>query len=376
MQGMDSLLQAAVERGDVVGIAAAAGNAAGTLYEGAAGSRGNGLPMTPDTVGWIASMTKAITTTAVLQLVEAGRLSLDAPIAEVLPALANPMVLEGGTLRPAKGVITLRQLLTHTSGFAYNMWHADLAAHMAKEGIPSTGTCQKRALAVPLVADPGTAWSYSIGIDWAGQAAEAVTGKTLDVLIREGVTGPLGMTDTVFRLGPEQRAKLTAMHARGADGGLTPIPFEIPQEPEFHMGGGGLYGTARDYLRFCRMWLNGGTLDGARVLRPETVAEAMRDHIGKLAVQQMVSAVPDATYDVPLFPGMRCGWGLSFLVNDEAGPDGRSAGSVFWAGLSNCYYWIDVKRDRAGVIVTQSLPFADPRVLAVLGEFERAVYAA
>ncbi|MCO6416309.1 beta-lactamase family protein [Siccirubricoccus sp. KC 17139] len=375
MQAIDALLRAAVERGDVVGIAAAAGNAASTLYEGAAGSRGSGQPMAPDTVGWLASMTKAITTVAVLQQVEAGRLSLDAPIAEVLPALARPMVLEGRSLRPAKGAITLRQLLTHTSGFGYNMWHADLAAYMAKEGIPPVASCRLRALEAPLVADPGTAWNYGIGIDWAGQAAEAVTGKTLDALIREGVTGPLGMTDTVFRLGPVQRAKLSAMHKREADGRLTPIPFEMPQEPEFFMGGGGLYGTARDYLRFCRMWLNHGMLDGAQVLRPETVAEAMRDHLGPLAVQQMVTAVPEASYDVPLFPGMRCGWGLSFLVNDEVGPDGRSAGSVFWAGLSNCYYWIDPKRDRAGVIVTQSLPFADPRVLAVLAAFERAIYA-
>src|SRR4051812_24401461 len=375
VQGIDSLLRQAVERGDVAGMAAAAGNAAGTLYEGAAGSRGGGAAMAPDTVGWIASTTKAITTAAVLQQVEAGRLSLDGPIAAVLPELVAPMVLQGGALRPARGAITLRQLLTHTSGFGYNTWSSALDAHMAASGIPAVGSCQRKALTTPLLSDPGTEWNYGIGIDWAGLAAEAVTGKRLDALIAEGVTRPLGMADTAFKLGPAQRARLSAMHRREADGSLVPIPFEIPQDPEFHMGGGGLYGTARDYLRFCRMWLNGGALDGTRVLRPETVAEAMRDQIAPLAVRRMVSALPGASHDVTLFPGMRCGWGPSFLINEQDGPDGRAAGSLFWAGLANSYYWIDPQRDRTGVVVTQSLPFADPRALAVLAAFERAVYA-
>jgi CubicO group peptidase (beta-lactamase class C family) len=380
---IDALLREAVGRGDVAGVSAAAGNAGGTLYQGAAGLRAAGgtVAMTPDTVGWIASMTKAVTTVAVLQQVEAGRLSLDAPIGTVLPELAAPQVLEGiatdgsPKLRPARGAITLRQLLTHTSGFAYDIWNADLGRCMAAREIPGIITCERRALTTPLVADPGTRWDYGIGIDWAGLAAEAVTGKRLDALIHEGVTGPLGMTDTAFRIGGAQRARLSAMHARGEDGGLTPIPFELAQEPEFHMGGGGLYSTAPDYLRFCRMWLNRGSLDGARILAPETVAEAMRDQIAPLEVLPMTTALPGSSHDVNLFPRMRKGWGLSFLINTEEGPDGRAAGSLFWAGLANSYYWIDPVKDRAGVIVTQSLPFGDPKVLALLGAFERAVYA-
>lgn len=381
MAGIEALLRAAVAEGAVAGVAVAIGNRAGTLLAAAAGQRAAGAPMAPDTVGWIASMTKAITTVVVLQQVEAGRLELDAPIAGVLPELASRQVLEGFSpagaplLRPARGPITLRQLLTHTSGFGYDTWNADLGRYMAAAGIPGVGSCRRRALATPLVADPGTRWTYGIGIDWAGLAAEAVTGKRLDALIAEGVTGPLGMADTGFRLGPAQRAKLAAMHARGADGALTPIPFEVPQEPEFHMGGGGLYGTAADYLRFCRMLLNGGALDGARILAPETVAEAMRDQIAPLEVLPMRTANPGASHDVAVFPGMRKGWGLSFLINTAAGPDGRAAGSLFWAGLANSYYWIDPARDRAGVMVTQSLPFADPAVLALLGAVERAAYA-
>ena len=205
-----------------------------------------------------------------------------------------------------------------------------------------------------------------------------MTGRRLDAVIRDGITGPLGMADTGFRLGEAQRARLSAMHVRGADGGLTAIKFEVPQEPEFHMGGGGLYGTAPDYLRFCRMVLNGGTLDGARILAPETVAALGRNQMGALKVAALRTAMPASSYDAEFFPGQPKGWSLAFMLNEAEHPagGGRSAGSMAWAGLGNTYYWIDPVRDRAGVLVTQSLPFADPKVLALLEAFERAVYAA
>ena len=381
---IDAVLRGAVERGEVPGIAATAGNAAGTLYEGAFGRRSLDQPaaMTLDTMVWIASMTKAVTSTAVLQQVEAGRLSLDAPIGEVLPELARPQVLvgfapEGGEamLRPARTPLTLRHLLTHTSGFSYDMWNSGIGAYMAARDVPGIIGCQRAALGTPLVAEPGERWEYGIGIDWAGLAVEKVTGKRLADVLAERVLGPLGMRDTAFRIGPEQRGRLASMHAKAPDGTLAAIPFEVPQDPEFHMGGGGLYGTATDYLRFCRMWLNAGTLDGARILAPETVREAMRDQIAPLEVVPMKSAMPASTHDVELFPGMRKGWGLSFLINAEDVPGGRAAGSLAWAGLANTYYWIDAKRDRAGVIATQILPFADPQVLTAFEAVERAVYA-
>jgi methyl acetate hydrolase len=381
---MDAALKAAVERGEVAGVAATAGSAAGTLYEGAFGRRGldQEAAMTPDTVVWIASMTKAVTTVAAMQQVEEGKLSLDAPIGAVVPELARPQVLEGFAadgaprLRPARRPVTLRHLLTHSSGLSYEIWNADIGRYMERHGLPGVISCRRAALTTPLVADPGERWEYGIGIDWAGLAVEAVTGRRLAEVLRERVTGPLGMADTAFRVGAAQRARLASMHARGPDGSLAPIPFEMPQDPEFHMGGGGLYGTVRDYLRFCRMILGDGALEGARVLAPETVAEMRRDQIAPLEVGPMRTALPASSHDVELFPGMRKGWGLSFLINTEEGPDGRAAGSLFWAGLGNTYYWIDPKRDRAGVIATQILPFADPKVLALLGAFERAVYAA
>jgi methyl acetate hydrolase len=381
----DAILREAVERGDVPGIAAVAGNRNGTLYEGAFGRRGldSPDPMTPDTVVWIASMTKAITTVAALQQVEAGKLALDAPIAETVPALAEPKVLEGfdaegaPRLRRARRPVTLRHLLTHTAGFGYDIFNADILCHTERHGLPNIITCRRAALETPLVADPGERWEYGIGIDWAGLAVEAVTGQRLEEVLRERVLGPLGMSDTAFRIGTAQRTRLAAMHARGSDGSLTVIPFEVPQDPEFHMGGGGLYGTAPDYLRFCRMVLNGGTLEGARILAPETVLEMGRNQVGALAAGQLKSAMPASSNDADFFPGMVKRWSLAFLINEEDAPGGgRTAGSLGWAGLANTFYWIDPKRDLAGVLATQILPFGDPKVLDILFAFERAVYAA
>ena len=183
------------------------------------------------------------------------------------------------------------------------------------------------------------------------------------------------MDDTGFKLGASQRARLVGMHARGEDGALAPIPFEIEQEPEFHMGGGGLYGTAGDYIRFTRMILNNGRGNGNQVLKPETVA-AMRDnHIGELEMTKMAAAVPGVTNDVDLYPDIVKKWGLSFMITTAPTPEGRSAGSLAWAGLANTYYWIDPARDVTGVILMQLLPFADRLCLETFAGFERAVYA-
>ncbi|MBV9747847.1 MAG: beta-lactamase family protein [Acetobacteraceae bacterium] len=380
---VDRLLQQAVEAGDVRGVAVAAGTRDGVLCTAAAGTRDadGKAPMAPETVVWIASMTKAVTTVAALQMVEQGKLAMDAPLGETVPQLASPQVLEGfdeagePRLRAARRPITLRQLLTHTSGCTYDMWNADMARYMVHAGVPRISSCQNAALTTPLIADPGERWEYGIGIDWAGKAVEAVSGQKLDAYLQDHVLGPLGMRDTAFRIGESQRARLVAMHARRPDGGLQPIPFEVPQNPEFHTGGGGLYGTAPDYLRFCRMILGKGRLDGVQVLRSETVAEMERDQITPLRVLPMRSVMPQVTNDTEFFPGRDKGWTLGFMRNTEAVPGRRSAGSLAWAGLANTYYWIDPTRGVAGVLVTQILPFADPRVLALLERFEAAVYA-
>jgi methyl acetate hydrolase len=333
-------------------------------------------------VFWIASMTKAVTAAAAMQLVEQGKLSLEGAIGAVLPDLAAPQVLEGfdangdPKLRPAKNPITLRHLMTHTAGFCYDMWNGDMVKYLEKTGTPGITTCRNAALKTPVMTDPGTRWEYGSNIDFVGKAVEAVSGKRLDAYLRDHIFAPLGMSDTGFKIGDAQRKRLVAMHARGEDGSLAPIPFELKQEPEFHMGGGGLYGTAGDYIKFTRMILNNGKGDGNQVLKPETVALMGQNHIGELNVPKLTSAVAFATNDVDLYPGMDKKWGLSFLINTAKTPEGRSPGSLAWAGLANTYFWIDPSRDISGVILMQVLPFADPKCLGAFAAFESGVYAA
>jgi CubicO group peptidase (beta-lactamase class C family) len=337
--------------------------------------------MTLDSVFWIASMTKAITAAGAMQLVEQGKLSLEEPIGKLLPDLASPMVLDGfdaggePKLRPAKTPITLRHLMTHTAGFCYDLWNGDMVKYLARTGLPGITTCKNDALKTPLASDPGTRWEYGINIDFVGKAVEAASGKRLDGYLRDHLFTPLGMTDSGFKIGDQQRKRLVGMHARGPDGSLMPIPFELEQDPEFHMGGGGLYGTAGDYIKFTQMILNKGRGNGNQVLKAETVAMMVQNHIGELNMTKMTSALPDYTNDVDLFPDMIKKWGLSFLINTAKTPEGRSPGSLFWAGLANTYFWIDPSADVTGVILMQVLPFVDKKCLEALAGFERGVYA-
>lgn len=381
---IDQVFRSAVEDGDVPGVVAAATTEDGPLYIGAFGKRdlGGDTAMTADSVFWIASMTKAITSTAAMQLVEQGKLSLDAPLGDLLPPLKTVQVLEGfdasgaPRLRPPARPITLHHLLTHTAGFAYDIWNPEIGRYMEHAKLPGIITCQNDALKTPLAFDPGARWHYGINIDWVGKAVEAASGERLDQYLRNHILDPLGMTDTCFIIGPAQRARLTGMHARNAEGGLDPIPFEVTQTPEFHMGGGGLYGTAPDYLRFLRAMLGGGRLDGVEVLKRETAAAMARNQIGDLKVERLATAIPAYSNDAEMFPGMVQKWGYGFLINTERGPAGRSAGSLTWAGLGNTYFWIDPTKRVAGVILTQILPFADERALKTYAGFESALYAA
>jgi CubicO group peptidase (beta-lactamase class C family) len=381
---IDAVLRRAVEAREVPGVVAMAASEAGPLYEGAFGLRdvANGPAMTLDTVFRIASMTKAITSVAAMQLVEEGRLDLDAPVPELgEPALNAPQVLEGfddsgkPKLRPASRPITLRHLLTHTAGFTYEMWNPDIRRYVETTGTPMIMSSRLAALRRPLSFDPGERWEYGINIDWAGRIVEQLSGRNLDEYFRERIFAPLGMVDTGFLPTPEQQARRASVHQRQADGSLAPQELPGAVKPELFAGGGGLSSTAGDYLRFLQMLLNGGALDGQRVLRPDTVALMHRNHIGDLPAGVMRSCAPELTNDVDLFPGAPIRWGLGYMVNLEPGPHGRGAGSVAWAGLFNSYYWLDPARRIAGVILTQILPFADPAVLRLLGEFERGVYA-
>src|SRR3979490_1401861 len=380
---IDQVLRQKSDAREIPGVVAIAANSKEVIYQGAYGKRdlSKDDAMTIDSVFWIASMSKAITAAAGMQLVEQGKLSLDAPIGKVLPDLAAPQVLEGydakgePKLRPAKNPITLRHLMTHTAGFAYDMWNGDMVKYLEKTATPGIIPCKNAGLKTPLMTDPGTRWEYGSNIDFVGKAVEAVSGKKLDAYLRDHMFAPLGMTDTAFKIGDSQRKRLVAMHARGEDGSLAPIPFELEQEPEFHMGGGGLYGTAGDYIKFTQMILNKGRGNGNQVLKAETVAMMGQNHIGDLSMTKMTSAVAFATNDIALYPDMAKKWGLSFLINTAKTPEGRSPGSLAWGGLANTYFWIDPARDVTGVIFMQLLPFGDKKCLEAFADFESGVYA-
>ena len=380
---IDRLLNDAAGSRRVPGVVALAADRNGIFYQGAFGNRSaaDGAAMTLDTVFWIASMTKAVTGVAVMQCVERGKLALDQPAGEIVPELAEPQVLEGfdandkPRLRPARRKITLRHLLTHTAGFVYDVWNADLSRFVQATGLPPARSGKLIALTAPLAFEPGERWEYGINIDWAGRMVEAVSGQDLDAYMREHIFAPLGMHDTGFMPNAEQLARTAQTHARKADGSLEPIPSAAPVKREFFAGGGALFSTGPDYLTFLRMVLNGGTLDGARILKPETITEMAQNHMGDLDVLPLKSASPAVSNDAEFFPGMVKKWGLTWLINTEDVPGRRSAGSLAWAGLFNTYYWLDPKQQITGVLLTQVLPFADATVLGLLDDFETAVYS-
>jgi len=380
---IDRLLESAVSDRHVPGVVALAADRNGTFYQGAFGKRGlcEDAPMTSDTVFRIASMTKAVTGVAAMQCVERGELALDQPAGEIMPELAEPQVLEGfdtdgkPLLRPARRPITLRMLLTHTAGFVYQIWNAPYARYVQATGSPTIASGKLAGLHAPLAFEPGACWEYGINIDWAGRMVEAVSGQDLDSYMRKHIFAPLSMHDTTFIPTDSQLARSGQVHARKPDGSLEPTPRTPPAPTEFHSGGGGLFSTGPDYMAFLRMLLNGGkTLNGTRILRPETIALMAQNHIGDLNVQKLTTQMRATSNDAEFFPGMAKKWGLTWLINTEDVPGRRSAGSLAWAGLFNTYYWIDPGRHVTGVILTQILPFADPIVLQLLDDFESAVY--
>jgi CubicO group peptidase (beta-lactamase class C family) len=380
---IDRLLQDAVKAGEAPGVAAAAADASGPIYQGASGRRSvaTDAPMTTDTVFRIASMTKAVTATAAMQMVEQGKLGLDTPAGDIVPDLASPQVLEGFSaggepvLRPARGTVTLRKLLTHTSGFVYEIWDEKMKRYVEATGLPAARTGKLTSLGAPLAFDPGERWEYGIGIDWAGRMVETVSGQNLEAYMRAHIFDPLHMPDSGYMPKPDWGDRLAGVHGREADGSLQPVDSPLPAAPpEFFPGGGGLYSTVGDYLRFLRMLMNGGSLDGAQVLKPETVALMAQNSMGELNVLPLRSSNLRLSADAEFFPGMEKKWGLSFLINTQDGPAGRSAGSLAWAGLYNTYFWLDPRRKIAGVLMTQILPFADPKVLGLLDRFESAIY--
>lgn len=383
-QRLDDVLARATQVADrVPGVVAMITDREGNIYEGAAGERtlGSGVPMTLDTTFALFSTTKAITGTAVLQCVEEGLLDLDAPAATYVPDIGELKVLDGfdaggnPVLREPKRDITTRMLLLHTAGFGYDFFNESYNRLSQEHGQPSVITCSKAALTTPLLFDPGEKWEYGTNIDWAGQVVESIRGQRLGDVMRQRIFEPLEMADTAFTMSPSMKDRLAPIHQRESDGSLTPlIGFELPAEPEVHMGGHGLHGTVGDYMKFIRMWLNDGAGTSGRVLSPETVAAAVQNGLEGQHVGLLPGVLPTLSNDAEFFPGVPKGWAYSFMTNEEVAPTGRPAGSLAWAGLANLYYWIDRQTGVGGFWATQILPFADAGSINGYLEFETAVY--
>jgi len=380
---LDQFLSQAIDGGAAPGVVALAADLDGVIYSGAFGRTApdTDTPMRLDSVFRIASMTKAITAAAAMQLVEQGRLGLEQPMREIAPELGEARVLLGfdadgtpQTRAPTRDV-TLRHLLTHTSGYSYDLFNRSVGRYMEQKGLPSIATCRYDALKAPLVFDPGERWEYGIGIDWVGRIVEIVSGQPLEAYLQANLLGPLGMRDTSFVLRPDLQSRLVGAAARGPDGALARIEFEFPGDADFHMGGGGLYSTGPDYLRFTRMMLAGGALDGARVLKEDTVQLMGRNAIGDIAVPPFVSDNPAMALSAELFPGQIARWGLSFVINTEDIPGCRAAGSLAWAGVHNTFFWIDPRSRLCAVLMMQLLPANDPQVLRTLVGYEQGLYA-
>jgi methyl acetate hydrolase len=370
---MDTVLRAGVEEHGIPGVVAMVATPDAIVYKGAFGKRevAGGVPMTEDTIFRIYSMTKPVTSVAIMQLIEQGKLKLDDPAGKWLPSLSSPKILEGfengePKLRPAAKTITVRHLLTHTSGLVYTMWDKDLRDYQAKRGA-NTGQD-------PLLFEPGTRWEYGTSIDQLGKLVETISGLTLEDYFQKNILQPLDMYDTSFNVPSGKVSRIASTHQRQSDGSLREQPRKAPAPAKSYNGGGGLYSTAGDYVKFMQMLLRGGAAGKTRILQAKTVAMMAQNQIGDLQAGRLTSVMPDLSNDVDFHPGFVDKFGLGFLINPVGYQGGRSKGSLAWAGLANTYFWIDPGKKMCAVILMQILPFVDKEGISLLRNFEREVY--
>ncbi len=356
------------------------GAASGVTFAGASGDAAPGKPAAPDTVFRIFSMTKGVGSTAAMILIDQGKMDFDTPVQDVLPEFADIQVLEGWDgdtprMRAPRVKATARHLATHTSGLEYEFWRAETGEYLGKTKRPSILAGTKDALFYPMMTDPGTRWGYGPSIDWLGLMVEKISGQRVDVFLKANLFEPLGMNDTDVEVRPHMQSRLAGVKARGENGQFGDFPLAPPSNPEVYGMGHCLYSTPQDYMRFLRMFLNKGKLDGKRVMKQASVERMLMNHMGPLKFEKMVTAAPPITADCDPFPGTTKTHSFGFLRNEVDIPGRRRAGSQSWAGVLNTHYWFDMKSNVAGVIMTQTLPFVEPAYMAAYEEFERAAYS-
>ena len=374
-QSIDQSMRRAVERKDVVGVVVMAADRERVIYRGAFGVADidEARHLKVDALFRIASMTKAITSTAAMQLVEQGRFAIEDPVEKYLPEFAKLSVFESFDsasrayrVRPATKAVTIRHLFTHTSGFGYNFTNP-----IVRDFMPRAGEAYPVG---PLVFDPGGRWLYGTSTDWLGRLVEKISDLSLENYFRQRIFKPLGMLDTFYFVPKDKEPRLVTVNRRLADGSIVKDSVQPLTSGFTPIGGGGLSSTANDYIRFTQALLNGGELEGARILSASTVALMAQNHIGALGVSALKTAMPERSDDFSFIADGRDKWGLGFLITADAVQGKRSAGSLSWGGINNTYYWLDPTRGITGVILMQFLPFADRKALALYDAFERGVY--
>ena len=376
MNDLESLVVQGAADNLAPGLAAAILKPDGETLIATAGVRGldNPAVLTPDTIFYIASCTKPVTSVAALQLVERGLVGLDEPVGNLLPMLADPEVLIGfdpmGTpvTRPARLKITLRHLLTHTSGLAYDFTSVDLNRYLHSKGLNFR---LPEPPPIPLIFEPGAGWIYGIGIDWAGRLIEAVTDEDLATYCTANIFEPLSMKDVTFFPSVEQRARKASVHFRAVDGSFVVAPFEMPSERHFWMGGAGLNAPVAEFMKFLSALARGGR----PLLGPAMFEEMMTNRFDQFDAGSIVTADPMVSHDYQPFVESPGRHGLAGVLNVRALPGGRSANSMTWAGITNCYYWVDPTARVAGVLMSQVMPFGDKGLLDLFRRIEGMAYA-
>ena len=379
MNELDRVVAEAVAQHDAPFLVAMVGNRDGATWSGAGGMRSPGQAASLDTVFRIFSMTKAVGSMAAMILMDRGKLSADATVESILPEFSQVRLLDGfdakgPVLRAPRVKATVRHLATHTSGFAYEFWNANMGRYLQESGAPGILSGLISAMNYPLQFEPGERWDYGIGIDWLGRVVEKIDGRRIDQFCREEIFEPLGMTDTAFEVLPHMASRLADVAIRGEDGTFGEFALAPPSNPEFYGMGHALYSTAPDYLRFLRMVLNQGTLHGQRIISEAGLNAMLANQIGSVPIPLLKTTAPPITADVELFPGCKKSHSMAFMRFDEDVPGMRHAGSQGWAGVLNSHYWFDPKANLAGLLMTQSLPFAEPRFMSTYEKFEQAAY--
>ena len=372
---IDQLFQGMVNRHEIPGVVASIANKDQLLYHQAFGKMdvANNVAMPKDAIFSIASMAKPITSAAVMILSEAGELELDDPISKYLPSRKHHQVItrfndSDGTYlaQPAHTAITIRHVLTHTSGFGYGF-----SNHTWQRLLQNTEEEEEDAF--PLLHEPGSRWTYGMGPRIIGKVVEEITGERLDEFFSTHIFAPLHMNDTFYEIPHDKLSRWVTMHTR-EEGILIEQPKPDVQQPSI-TGDGGLFSTARDYLAFLQMFLNGGTLHHSSILSDDSIAVMTRNQIGELVVEQQPGADPAVSNAFPIGAGKdKFGLGFQITVANYELSSLRSPGSYSWSGLFNTHFWVDPQKEIAAVILMQVLPFYDEACMRAYQNFEQLIY--